>query len=144
MKENLDAVQASPGASLRYFRSKMNLMDISIALALVLEGTTGVQGMGTVGNNWFDRVLLAILYMFKPSSRPMFKPLPWDPLSSPQTSAMQQCSFGGGSKGGIATGRVELGTNTVLSQGGRGCLTLYRSVGASAQSNSEQTLDHHA
>ena len=34
----------------------------------------GSQGMGVVSNSWFDYVLLSILYMFKPSFRPMFKP----------------------------------------------------------------------
>ena len=32
-----------------------------------LEGARGSQGMGIVSNNWFDRGLLSILYMFKPS-----------------------------------------------------------------------------
>ena len=27
----------------------------------------GSQGMGVVGKNWFDSVLLSILYVFKPS-----------------------------------------------------------------------------
>ena len=34
----------------------------------------GSQGTGVVSDNWFDRVLLSILYMFKPSHRPMLKP----------------------------------------------------------------------
>ena len=32
------------------------------------------QGIGVVSNNCVDRVLLSILYMSKPSCRPMFKP----------------------------------------------------------------------
>ena len=43
--------------------------------------------MGVVSNNWFDRVLCSIPYMFKPSCRPMFKPPslgpPYFPLESP-------------------------------------------------------------
>ena len=27
----------------------------------------GSQGMGVVGNSWFDRALLSIAYMFRPS-----------------------------------------------------------------------------
>ena len=38
-----------------------------------VEGARGSQGMGVVSNNWFDRVLLPILHMFKPSCRPMLK-----------------------------------------------------------------------
>ena len=34
----------------------------------------GSQGMGVVSDNWFDCVLLSILYMFKPSCWPTFKP----------------------------------------------------------------------
>ena len=36
-------------------------------LLLDLEGTKGSQGMWVVSNVWFDRVLLSISYMFKPS-----------------------------------------------------------------------------
>ena len=44
------------------------------------------QGMGVVSSSWFDRVLLAILYMLKPTRVDRCSnPLPWDPLSSPQT-----------------------------------------------------------
>ena len=39
-----------------------------------LEGTKWSQGMGVVSNNWFDCGLLSILYIFKPSCRPIFKP----------------------------------------------------------------------
>ena len=31
-----------------------------------LEGAKGSRGMGVVSNNWSDRALLSILYMFKP------------------------------------------------------------------------------
>ena len=34
----------------------------------------GSQGMGVVSNNCFDRVLLSILHIFKPSCRPVFEP----------------------------------------------------------------------
>ena len=34
----------------------------------------GSQGMGFVGHNQFDRVLLSMLHVFKPSWRPLFKP----------------------------------------------------------------------
>ena len=34
---------------------------------ICLEGTKGFQGMGVVSNNWFDCVLLSIVYMLKPS-----------------------------------------------------------------------------
>ena len=30
--------------------------------------------MGVGSNNWFDRVLLSVLYMLKPSCPPMFQP----------------------------------------------------------------------
>ena len=33
-----------------------------------LEGTKGASKEGVVSSNWFDRVFLSILYMFKPSS----------------------------------------------------------------------------
>ena len=32
-----------------------------------LEGTKGSQGMGVVSSNWFDHILLSIIFMFKPS-----------------------------------------------------------------------------
>ena len=32
----------------------------------ILEATKGAQGMGVVSDKWFDRVLLPILYMFRP------------------------------------------------------------------------------
>ena len=38
------------------------------------EGLKGSQGMGVVSNDWPDRALLSILYMFKPSCWQMFKP----------------------------------------------------------------------
>ena len=44
--------------------------------------------MGVVNNNWFDHIVLSILYMFKPSCRPMCKPpslgppSPYFPLES--------------------------------------------------------------
>ena len=43
----------------------------------------GSRGMGVVSNSRFGRVLLLILYMLKPSCRPMFKPPSLGPLSSP-------------------------------------------------------------
>ena len=43
-------------------------------LRLCLEGTKGSQGMGVVSNSCLDRVLLSILYIFKPSCSPMLKP----------------------------------------------------------------------
>ena len=36
-----------------------------LSVAWLLEGTKGVPRNG--GRNWLDRVLLSILYMFKPS-----------------------------------------------------------------------------
>ena len=47
----------------------------------------GSQALGVVSNSCFDRVLLPILYMFRPSRRPMFEPPSLGPLSSPQTKA---------------------------------------------------------
>ena len=41
------------------------------------------HGIGVVSNNWFDCVLLSIIYMFKISCGPMFKHPSLDPLSSP-------------------------------------------------------------
>ena len=38
------------------------------------SGTKGVPRNGVASNKWFDRVLLSILYMFRTSRRPMFKP----------------------------------------------------------------------
>ena len=43
----------------------------------------GRQGKGVVRNNWFDRVLLPILYTFNPHADRCSNPLPWDPLSCP-------------------------------------------------------------
>ena len=34
----------------------------------------GSQAMGVVSNSWFDRALLSVLCMFRPSCCPMFKP----------------------------------------------------------------------
>ena len=40
--------------------------------------------MGVVSNDWFDRVLLSVVYVFKTRRVDRCSsPLPWDPLSSP-------------------------------------------------------------
>ena len=39
----------------------------------------GSRGLGVVSNNWFDGVLLSILYMFQPSRRLMLTPPPLGP-----------------------------------------------------------------
>ena len=45
--------------------------------------------MGVVSNNWSDRVVLSIRYMFKPDRCP--NPLlPWDPLSSSQSLRVRE------------------------------------------------------
>ena len=46
----------------------------------------GSQGMGAVSDSWFDGVLLSILYIFKASCWPMFKPPSLDPPLFPLTS----------------------------------------------------------
>ena len=43
----------------------------------------GSQGTGVVSNSWFDIVLFSLLYMFKPSRRPTFKPPSLGPPSLP-------------------------------------------------------------
>ena len=48
------------------------------------ESSEGPKEWGVVGNNWFDRILLSTLCMFKtPHVDRCSNPLPWDPLSSP-------------------------------------------------------------
>ena len=46
----------------------------SMYVCICIYAIRGCQGMGVVRNNRFDRVLLSILYMLKPSCSPMFKP----------------------------------------------------------------------
>ena len=49
-------------------------------------GAKGVpQGRGVVSNNWFDCVLPSIVFMSYPHVDRCSSPLPWDPLSSPET-----------------------------------------------------------
>ena len=62
-----------------------------------LEGTKGSQGMGVVSSNWFDRVLLSILCMFRSSCWPMFKPpvlgTPLVPLESEMMKLCTSCAL---------------------------------------------------
>ena len=47
---------------------------INILIANRSRELRGSQGMGVISNNWFDGVVLPILYMLKPSCRPVFNP----------------------------------------------------------------------
>ena len=50
------------------------------AAVLLWRELRGSQGTGVVSNNWLDRVLRSVPYMFKPSCRPIFKPPSLGPL----------------------------------------------------------------
>ena len=52
----------------------------------------GSQGMGVVSYSWFDRVLLPILYMFKPSCWPVLKPPSLRPPKFPLDLMFRDCT----------------------------------------------------
>ena len=69
----------------------------------------GPKGLGVVGNNWFNRVLVSSLCTCSdPHVDRCLNPLPWDPLSSPWITVVAPVGFSGsGAKGGQAKGRHE-------------------------------------
>ena len=81
LKSRIPLCQTPVGLSNLFFlRMFGGALHGQLNLALVFLPPTierelrGSQGMGVVLNNWFDHVFLSILYRFKPSCRPMFKP----------------------------------------------------------------------